>query len=256
MIQLKPGIPVSSLKVSNPRASRASKGLKFARVFSQKSISPFDEIEWEQRTAEITDDSGKAIFKQEDVEVPKCWSALATKIAVSKYFYGDIAHGNDPYKGGRERSVRQLVHRVTRTITDCGIKDGYFADASRVRRVFTTNLTWLCVNQYGAFNTPVWFNVGLYHAIRLGKGARRGELLLQPQNRPGRARHDAVRISAGQRVLHPVGGRHDGRHHAPRDERGDALQIRQRHRAATSPRCAARARSSAAAASRAGRSPS
>ena len=82
----------------------AHEGLKFARVFSQKAIAPFDEIEWEQRTAEITDDSGKAIFKQENIEVPKSWSALATKIAVSKYFYGDISRGNDPYKGGRERS--------------------------------------------------------------------------------------------------------------------------------------------------------
>src|SRR5438132_13978766 len=109
-------------------ARRPTEGLKFARVFSQKAIAPFDEIEWEQRTAEITDDSGKAIFKQENVEVPKSWSALATKIAVSKYFYGDIANGADPKKGGRESSIRQLVHRVTRTIADWGIKDGYFAD--------------------------------------------------------------------------------------------------------------------------------
>ena len=149
-----------------------TEGLKFARVFSQKSIAPFDEIEWEQRTAEITDDSGKAIFKQENVEVPKTWSALATKIAVSKYFYGDISHGNDPYRGGRERSVRQLVHRVTRTITDCGIKDGYFADAE-CAEVFYHELTWLCVNQFGAFNSPVWFNVGLWHQYQTGTG--RGE---------------------------------------------------------------------------------
>ena len=84
---------------------RPQEGLKFARVFSQKSIAPFDEIEWEQRTAEITDDSGKAVFKQENVEVPKSWSALATKIAVSKYFYGDIANGTDPWQNGRESST-------------------------------------------------------------------------------------------------------------------------------------------------------
>ncbi len=150
----------------------AHEGLKFARVFSQKAIAPFDEIEWEQRTAEITDDSGKAIFKQENIEVPKSWSALATKIAVSKYFYGDISRGNDPYKGGRERSVKQLVHRVTRTITDCGVKDGYFADKESAE-VFYNELTWLCVNQYGAFNSPVWFNVGLWHQYKVGTG--RGE---------------------------------------------------------------------------------
>jgi ribonucleoside-diphosphate reductase alpha chain len=150
-----------------------SEGLKFARVFSQKSVAPFDEIEWELRTAEITDDSGKAIFKQENVEVPKSWSPLATKIAVSKYFYGDISHGSDPYKGGRERSVRQLVHRVTRTITDCGIKDGYFADAESAE-TFYNELTWLCVNQFGAFNSPVWFNVGLWHQYKVGEGKGEG----------------------------------------------------------------------------------
>src|ERR1043165_1687171 len=93
-------------------ARRPTEGLKFARVFSQKAIAPFDEIEWEQRTAEITDDSGKAIFKQENVEVPKTWSVLATKVVCSKYFYGD------PAKAEREHSVRQLIHRVTRTIAD------------------------------------------------------------------------------------------------------------------------------------------
>ena len=161
----------SRVNVADSRR-RPNEGLKFARVFSQKAIAPFDEIEWEQRTAEITDDSGKAIFKQENIEVPKSWSALATKIAVSKYFYGDISHGNDPYKGGRERSVKQLVHRVTRTITDCGIKDGYFTDKESAE-IFYNELTWLCVNQYGAFNSPVWFNVGLWHQYKVGTG--RGE---------------------------------------------------------------------------------
>ena len=102
--------------------------MRFERVFSDEAVAPFDQIEWERRTAEITDDSGKVIFKQEDIEVPKA-GPLATKIAVSKYFYGDIANGTDPHKGGRETSVRQLIHRVTRTITDWGMADGYFADA-------------------------------------------------------------------------------------------------------------------------------
>src|SRR5437879_9679005 len=120
MIQLKPGIQPSSLnkprKSSDRRSDRAQKkkngGLRFERVFSDASVAPFDQIEWERRNAEINDDGGKVIFKQEDIEVPKNWSALATKIAVSKYFYGDIANGTDPYKGGRETSVRQLIHRV------------------------------------------------------------------------------------------------------------------------------------------------
>src|SRR3989475_9799175 len=176
MIQLKPGISPSALnkprKATGRRRNRSAKksagGLEFKRVFSDAAVKPFDQVEWEHRTAEITDDSAKVIFKQENVEVPKNWSALATKIAVSKYFYGDIAHGPDPYKGGRESSVRQLIHRVTRTITDWGIADGYFADAETAE-TFYDELTWLCLNQHGAFNSPVWFNVGLYHQYGVGR---------------------------------------------------------------------------------------
>ena len=174
----------SSVEASR-RPSNTSKGLKFARVFSNPAIAPFDELEWELRTAEITDDTGKAIFKQENVEVPKSWSPLATKIAVSKYFYGDVANGSDPYKNGRERSVRQLVHRVTRTITDAGIADGYFADKASAE-TFYQELTWLCVNQYGAFNSPVWFNVGLWHEYKVGKG--RGEGNYYYDRKAGEAR--------------------------------------------------------------------
>ena len=181
MIQLKPGIPPASLKgPREPAARRRNKadkkkktGLRLERVFSDAAVAPFDQVEWERRIAEITDDGGKVIFKQEDIEVPKSWSALATKIAVSKYFYGDIANGTDPYKGGRETSVRQLIHRVTRTIADWGLADGYFADAEAAE-VFYDELTWLCLNQYGAFNSPVWFNVGLYHQYGVGKGAGAG----------------------------------------------------------------------------------
>ncbi|HEX4631886.1 MAG TPA: vitamin B12-dependent ribonucleotide reductase [Chthoniobacterales bacterium] len=183
MIQLKPGISPSSLtrlrktsirtKNRAPKKKSKGKGLRFDRVFSDAKLAPFDQVDWERRTAEITDDSGKVIFKQENIEVPKSWSALATKIAVSKYFYGDIANGTDPHKGGRETSVRQLVHRVTRTVTDWGIADGYFANAEAAQ-IFYDELTWLCVNQHGAFNSPVWFNVGLHHQYGTGRDAGLG----------------------------------------------------------------------------------
>ncbi|HEY2122623.1 MAG TPA: vitamin B12-dependent ribonucleotide reductase [Chthoniobacterales bacterium] len=176
MIKLKAGVRPRDFK-ARTRGTRAhskkKSGLKFERFFSEEGRSPFDEIEWERRVAEITDDSGKVIFRQEDVEVPKSWSTLATKIAVSKYFYGDIANGTDPYAGGRENSVRQLVHRVTRTISDWGFKDGYFADRASAE-AFYDDLTWLCVNQHGAFNSPVWFNVGLYQQYGIGKGCGKG----------------------------------------------------------------------------------
>ena len=172
----------SARPASKPASRTSTKGLKFERVFSKENVSPFDQIEWDKRTARITDESGKTIFEQKDVEVPKTWSELATKIAVSKYFYGDISHGSDPWKGGRESSIRQLVNRVTRTIADWGQADGYFA-TDRDAAVFYEDLTWLCVNQYGAFNSPVWFNVGLYHQYAIGKNAGPGNYFFNRQTR-------------------------------------------------------------------------
>ena len=174
MIKLKAGVQASDLK-ERSRGERTTrrKGLTFQRVFSQKGKAPLDEVEWERRTAEITDDGGKVIFRQEDVEVPKSWSPLATKIAVSKYFYGDIANGTNPSQKGRENSVRQLIQRVTQTITNWGLKDGYF-DSADAAETFYSELTWLCVNQHGAFNSPVWFNVGLYQQYGIGKGCGPG----------------------------------------------------------------------------------
>src|SRR6185369_6235636 len=144
----------------------ARKSLRVHRTFSDPKVKPFDQIEWDHRTAEITDDNGKVIFKQENVEVPKSWSVLATKVVVSKYFYGEQ---NTPE---RETSVRQLIHRVCRTIADWGIKDGYFTKEDG--EIFYEELTWLCVNQYGAFNSPVWFNVGLFHEYGVGKNSAKG----------------------------------------------------------------------------------
>ncbi|MBL9127580.1 MAG: vitamin B12-dependent ribonucleotide reductase, partial [Verrucomicrobiales bacterium] len=155
---------MGDLRKGTRKASR--RRLPMARLFSSAEVSPFDQIEWDRRTAELTDDSGKAIFRQEGVEVPKSWSQLATKVVCSKYFYGD------PAKAEREQSVRQLIHRVTRTIADWGIKDGYFS--AEDGELFYQELTWLCVNQYGAFNSPVWFNVGLHHEYGIGKTSDRG----------------------------------------------------------------------------------
>jgi ribonucleoside-diphosphate reductase alpha chain len=146
------------VQTASPRRS----GLTVARVFSKPDVKPFDELEWDRRTAEITDDSGKTIFKQESVEVPKSWSVLATKVVVSKYFYGENGTSE------REQSVRQLVHRVTRTIADWGKAQGYFAN-DKDAETFYDELTWLCVNQYGSFNSPVWFNCGLFHQYHVGK---------------------------------------------------------------------------------------
>ena len=158
--------PKISAKRSVNTKSETKKSLRIERVFSDAKVKPFDQIEWDQRTAEITDDAGKVIFKQENVEVPKSWSVLATKVVVSKYFYGE------QHTSERETSVRQLIHRISRTIADWGIADGYFSKADG--EIFFEELTWLCVNQFGAFNSPVWFNVGLYHEYGVGKNSSKG----------------------------------------------------------------------------------
>jgi len=131
------------------------RGLKIEHFFSTEGVHPFEQLEWEKRSAKITSDNGQVFFEQHDIEVPTTWSQLATKVVASKYFYGDLETGE------REHSLKQLVHRVCKTIADRGRKDAYFA-TDEDAEAFYNELTWLCVNQYGAFNSPVWFNVGLY----------------------------------------------------------------------------------------------
>jgi len=157
---------VSAAREIKSQKNPAKKSLPVKRVFSDAKVKPFDQIEWDRRTAEITDDANKVIFRQENVEVPKSWSLLATKVVVSKYFYGEQNTSE------RETSVRQLIHRIARTIADWGIADGYFSKTDG--EIFYDELTWLCVNQFGAFNSPVWFNVGLYHEYGIGKKSGKG----------------------------------------------------------------------------------
>ncbi len=153
-------------------ANAAAGGLELKRVFSTEGVHPFDELTWEKRSAAIKDDKGAIIFEQKDAEVPSTWSQLATNVVVSKYFYGE--HGT----AQRENSVKQLVNRVTRTIADWAKADGLFASDADAE-AFYDELTWLCVNQYGAFNSPVWFNVGLFH--QNGVPGSAGSFHINPQ---------------------------------------------------------------------------
>jgi ribonucleoside-diphosphate reductase alpha chain len=137
---------------SNP-AGRGT-GLFFERFFTDGKKSPFDLLEWEKRTALIGNEKGVTIFRQEGVEVPKSWSQTATNIVTSKYFHGK------PGSPEREGSVRQLIARVVNTIVRWGEEGGYFADAQS-RDAFRDELTHLLVEQKMAFNSPVWFNVGV-----------------------------------------------------------------------------------------------
>ncbi len=140
---------------SEPVATRAGlRGLTFRRLFTDGVTHPFDAIEWELRTAAITNDKGEVFFEQKDVEVPKLWSMTATNIVTQKYFSGRAGTPE------RERSVRQLIGRVVETITGFGSKGGYFRTAAD-RDAFQDELTAILVNQVASFNSPVWFNVGV-----------------------------------------------------------------------------------------------
>jgi ribonucleoside-diphosphate reductase alpha chain len=136
------------------QATRKATGLEFRRRFTDDKVSPFDKVEWERRTALIGNDKGQVIFRQENVEVPKSWSQTATNIVASKYFHGK------PNTLQRETSVRQLIGRVADTIVRWGDEGGYFA-TKESKNIFRDELAHLLVEQKMAFNSPVWFNVGV-----------------------------------------------------------------------------------------------
>ncbi|MDR0704051.1 MAG: vitamin B12-dependent ribonucleotide reductase [Planctomycetaceae bacterium] len=139
--------------------------LKMKPVFCPENVAdPFDTVEWTTRTATIKGDGGAVFFEQNDCEFPSAWSQLSVNVVTSKYFYGE------PNTPQREKSIRQLIHRVSRTIADWGTEDGYFS-SPKDGEIFYRELTWLLLHQYGSFNSPVWFNVGLYpqYGVRGGK---------------------------------------------------------------------------------------
>jgi ribonucleoside-diphosphate reductase alpha chain len=133
--------------------TNAAPGLKFTRHFTRTGVSPYDEVEWELRTASITDAKGNSIFEQRNVESPKDWSMTAINIVASKYLHGTLG------TPGRETGVRQLIQRVAETIRDWGWQQGYFSTAED-RDTFHDELVHILVQQKAAFNSPVWFNVG------------------------------------------------------------------------------------------------
>src|SRR5437764_7184594 len=134
-------------------SARKAPGLQFGGSFSKASISPYEQFQWELRTASITDAQGNTIFEQKDVEVPKDWSVTATNIVASKYLHGHIGTPE------RESGVRALISRVAETIRDWGLEQGYFRTAED-GAIFHDELVHILVQQKAAFNSPVWFNVG------------------------------------------------------------------------------------------------
>src|SRR6201992_3693429 len=129
------------------REPRSGEALRVRRLFTRPGVHPFDELEWELRTAAV------GSFRQAGVEFPKSWSQNSTNIVAQKYFRGQL---DSPT---RERSVKQMVSRVAGTIADWGRQRGYFASVED-GDTFEAELTHILVHQLAAFNSPVWFNVG------------------------------------------------------------------------------------------------
>src|SRR5437588_8273941 len=150
-------VKTQAAKSASPQQKKSA-GLKFSRFFTRPSVSPYDEVEWELRTASITDAKGNTIFEQRNVESPKDWSMTAINIVASKYLHGSLISeaGSTPQ---RETGVRQLIQRVAETIRDWGWQQGYFATMED-RDTFHDELVHILVQQKAAFNSPVWFNVG------------------------------------------------------------------------------------------------
>jgi ribonucleoside-diphosphate reductase alpha chain len=146
-----------SLEITTPQAVARTPGpapgLEYERVFSREGIDPFDEVEWEMRSAVIGNEKGELVFEQREVEIPRFWSQQATNIVVSKYFRGQIGTPE------REKSVKQLIGRVVDTITAWAREQKYFASEDDLQ-AFSDDLKHLLVYQKAAFNSPVWFNVG------------------------------------------------------------------------------------------------
>src|SRR5437016_4985942 len=127
---------------------------RYQRRYTKLGVHPYDAVKWETRDAVITDAKGQVIFEQNGVEAPSLWSQTATNIVASKYFRGRLGTRE------RESSVRQLLDRVAKTITKWGVKGQYFLDEEEAQ-VFEAELTHILLNQMAAFNSPVWFNVGV-----------------------------------------------------------------------------------------------
>ncbi len=145
---------------TSPSSNRLSNGIAVARRYTTASADPLDAVVYERRSSVITNPDGSIVFKMEGAEIPAAWSQLATDIVISKYFRKAGLFG-DKHQG--EKSVRQVVHRIAHTIRTAGEKfGGYFATKAEAD-AFEAELSYLLVHQVGAFNSPVWFNCGLWH---------------------------------------------------------------------------------------------
>ena len=166
-------------------------GIGIRRHFTTSGVHPYDEVAWERRDARITNyRDGSVAFEQLDVEFPVAWSLNATNIVAQKYFRGTLGTPE------RESSLKQVVDRVVDTITAWGVEGGYFVDDAEAE-AFRDELKYLLVTQQAAFNSPVWFNIGVQGRAAAGVG------LLHPRRR----RHDGLDPQLVRRGGHDLQGR-------------------------------------------------
>ncbi len=144
------------IKIRTPKVlpRSASRGVKISRKFTTQGVPALDSIKYEKRVSKITEPDGKIVFEMKNVEVPVSWSQLATDIIAQKYFR------KAGVNGGSETSAKQVVYRVAHTIRQFGEDKGYFASKEDAD-TFEEELSFICITQRGAFNSPVWFNCGL-----------------------------------------------------------------------------------------------
>ena len=188
-------------------------GIGIRRHFTSHGAHPYDSVEWDRRDARITNyRDGTVAFEQTGVEFPTTWSLNATNIVAQKYFRGHLGTPD------REWSLKQVIDRVVDTITGWGAKDGYFSDAEEAQ-AFSDELKYLLVHQRAAFNSPVWFNIGVpgerQQSTRLLHPRGRRHDGLDPQLVPGGGDHLQGRLRRRrQPVPHPLVGRAaQGRRH-------------------------------------------
>src|SRR3989338_189720 len=147
-------MPQAKSAASSTAHTTTGRGITINRRYTKENIHPFDEVTWEKREATITNANGEVVFSQTDIEIPSFWSQQATNIVVSKYFRGKLGTPE------RETSVKQMIGRVAKTISDWGKNEGYFK-TKEDGDIFENELTHILLFQKAAFNSPVWFNVGV-----------------------------------------------------------------------------------------------
>ena len=161
-------------KRTTKRPTHTKSGLEFTRFLTEDGVNPFETVNWVERRSVITNPDGSIVFEMQSAEVPESWSQLATDIVVSKYFRKSGVPETE-----HETSVKQVIYRVAHTVRQAGESLGGYFKTAKDAEIFENELTYMLVHQMGAFNSPVWFNCGLYH--RYSISGRNGNYFWDPK---------------------------------------------------------------------------